>query len=60
MFGEKHKYLINALHDKDTVITVNLIEGAANVVVSDSSSILFNVVMNADDKSYREFLINAD
>lgn len=60
VFGEKHKYLINALHDKDTVVTIRLIEGATNVVVSDSTSVLFNEVLNADDKNYREFAINAD
>lgn len=52
--------MINALHDKDTVVTVRLIEGATNVVVSDSTSVLFNEVLNADDKNYREFTINAD
>lgn len=59
-FGAKHKYLLNVLHNKDTVITVRLIEGAANVVVTDSSSSLYNEILNADDKNYKEFLINAD
>lgn len=59
-FGEKHKYLINVLPSKDTVITIRLIEGATNVVVTDSSTTLYNEILNAEDKNYREYLISAD
>ena len=59
-FGEHNKYLLNVLHNKDTVITVRMIEGAAQVQVTDSSNNLFNEILNSDDKNYKEFLINAD
>jgi hypothetical protein len=39
-FGQHNKYLVSVAREKDTIITVNILEGAAKVTVADGSGTL--------------------
>jgi hypothetical protein len=57
-FGSHNRYLINMIHGRDTTITLRLLEGSAQIAISDSTNNLFKEVLNSDDKNYKDFVIN--
>lgn len=48
------------LHDKDTTVTVKILEGAARVDVVQSSLTLYNETMDSVDNDFKDFTIDAD
>jgi hypothetical protein len=59
-YQQHNKYLVNIVSDKDTVITITILEGSAQVIIADSSTTLFNKQLDAINNNYKDFTINAD
>lgn len=47
------------LHDKDTTVSVKILEGAARVDVVDSALTLYNETMDSVDNDFKDFTIDA-
>lgn len=58
--GSHNRYLINRLHDKDTIVTVKILEGSARVDIVESSSTLYNETLDSIDNDYKDFTIDAE
>ena len=58
--GRHNRYLINRLHDKDTTVTIKILEGAARVDIVENSLMLYNETLDSVENDYKDFTIDAD
>ena len=48
------------LHDKDTTVSIKILEGAARVDIVESSLTLYNETLDSVDNDFKDFTIDAD